>query len=526
MARMIQKALAESDTPSIEYFKNKYKGQLQSALVQAGASLIMWLFAVAAYVLDLISNQHFFGVSSVVLYLIAINLPTLWVFKRIQDRDRLVSFSIFIDLLKIIGYTAVIYFLGGIEATYLTVLYAAVIANVGYVSKRWHTFLITGICIAAYNAMIFLEGASLIPWYKVNPDFHLAWSHRLARMFVVDGLLLVVAYITSYTAIILRKIKGNLLEAKATLEQRVQKRTQELETQVAAKEQALIKLAAAQSSLLEISRAAGMAEVATGVLHNVGNVLNSVNVSCTIIMDQLRESRVGNVARMAGLITESGDNIERFLTEDPRGLQIPAYLTALASALQEEHHLMLKESTALHDRIEHIKEIVNMQQTYCCLSGVLEIVPPEQLMEDALKLNTGALGQHGITVKRQYQPVPPITVDKHNVLQILLNLINNAKHACTDGSDREKIITLQIFSSGHDCLSMQVSDNGMGILPENLTRIFHHGFTTRMSGHGFGLHSGSLVAKELGGNLTAHSDGLGLGATFTLELPCHAGDRE
>ena len=307
------------------------------------------------------------------------------------------------------------------------------------------------------------------------------------------------------------------------LEQRVQERTKELETQVIAKEEALTELAAVQGSLVEVSRAAGMAEVATGVLHNVGNVLNSVNVSCTLILDQLRESRVGNVARVAGMMAESQKGMVKFLTEDPQGRQIPVYLTSLAAVLQKEHDLMFRESETLHDRIEHIKKIVTMQQTYGRISGVLETIPPDLLMEDALKLNADSLARHKITIQRQYQQIPAITVDKHKVLQILLNLINNAKHACADGGSREKNITLRIFNSGHGPLSMQVSDNGMGILPENMTRIFHHGFTTRKSGHGFGLHSGALAARELGGSLIAESDGPGLGATFTLELPCRPG---
>ncbi len=228
MVQMIQEADQDSGQPPEEYFRKLYKRHFQGALVQAGASLVMWLFAMASYLLEIITYHHFIGVSFAVLYLIAINPPTLWVFKRIQHQGRLVSFSIFINLLEIIGYTAVIYFLGGIEATYLTVLYAAVIAYVGSVSKRRHTFLITGICIAVYNAMILLEGASLIPWYKVFPDFHISWTHRLARMFVVDGLLLVVAYITSYTSFLLRKAKSDLLTAHGVLERQVAERTAEL----------------------------------------------------------------------------------------------------------------------------------------------------------------------------------------------------------------------------------------------------------------------------------------------------------
>jgi len=283
-------------------------------------------------------------------------------------------------------------------------------------------------------------------------------------------------------------------------------------------------LAQKQGELVDMSRAAGMADVATGVLHNVGNVLNSVNVSSNLIMNQVRESRIANITKLADLMAQSENSLDQFLTEDPRGRQIPAYLISLAPVLKEEQHLILKETEALHQRIEHIKEIVTMQQTYGRVSGFLETIAPEQLMEDALKLNTEALSRHEITVHRQFQEVPQITVDKHQVLQILLNLVNNAKDACA-GVEKEKIITLGIFPSSPDQLNLQVSDNGTGILPENLTRIFQHGYTTRKTGHGFGLHSGAIAAKGLGGSLSAHSDGLGLGATFTLKLPFHSGEK-
>lgn len=315
-----------------------------------------------------------------------------------------------------------------------------------------------------------------------------------------------------------------LMEAKDTLEQRVQERTRELEIQVRAKETALKELAEAQSSLLEVSRAAGMAEVATGVLHNVGNVLNSVNVSCTLVLDQLRESRYANLSKVVDLLSEHSTDLAQFLSEDSRGRKIPHYLASLASALGEEHHLMQSETESLQKRIEHIKEIVTMQQSYGRVSGVSETIPAEQLMEDAFKMNAGALTRHQVAVRREYEPVRPVTVDKHAVLQILLNLINNAKYACTESDRENKVIGLKIHNHGSDRIRLQVEDNGVGISRENLTRIFRHGFTTKKTGHGFGLHSGALTARRLGGSLSVQSDGPGFGATFTLELPCIPGE--
>lgn len=319
------------------------------------------------------------------------------------------------------------------------------------------------------------------------------------------------------------RVQEALIEAKATLEQRVEERTMELKKQIIAREKAMSDLDSAQSSLLEMSRAAGMAEVATAVLHNVGNVLNSVNVSCNLLMDQLKQSRVANISRVALLMTEPDCDLSDFLTEDSRGKQIPEYLTSLASALKKEHELMLREVKLLHSRIDHIKEIVSMQQSYSRISGVSESINPEKLMEDTLKLHAEAMVRHGITVIKDYESLPSINVDKNKVIQILLNLINNAKYACSENGGMEKIVTLRIRRRDH-FVRMEVMDNGVGISRQNMTRIFQYGFTTRPSGHGFGLHSGALSARELGGSLSVFSDGPGKGATFILDLPISPGE--
>jgi len=290
-------------------------------------------------------------------------------------------------------------------------------------------------------------------------------------------------------------------------------------------EQSFAKLQKIQTSLVDMSRAAGMAEVATGVLHNVGNVLNSVNVSCDLLVDQLQQSQTIKVGKLADLLQEHQGNLSEFLIRDARGRQVPGYLISLAPILEEERQSFIKETSTLRDRIDHIKEIVSMQQSYGRVSGVHETIPPEVLMEDALKLNAGDLTRHDITVHRDYQRVSPIVTDKHQVLQILLNLINNAKCALSRSTNEPKIITLKFLAHEEEGVLFQVIDNGVGITPENLKQIFQHGFTTRKNGHGFGLHSGAIAAKELGGSLTVHSSGPGLGATFTLELPFHSGEK-
>jgi len=269
----------------------------------------------------------------------------------------------------------------------------------------------------------------------------------------------------------------------------------------------------------EASRQAGRAEVATGVLHNVGNVLNSVNVSVNLLQDRLEKSKVSSLEKATALIEEHRADLSRYLNDDPKGQIVPGLLVKLGRHLAEERRDSLEELKSLAANVEHVKEIVAMQQSYARVSGVLEALSPSQLMEDALRINQAGLSRHGVLVQRHYDDSPRVLVDKHKVLQILINLIRNSKYALDAMPDGQKQLDLEIRANGSGMVRMVVRDNGVGIPPNNLTRIFSHGFTTKKDGHGFGLHSGALAAKEMGGSLSAMSDGPGRGATFVLELP-------
>jgi PAS domain S-box-containing protein len=279
------------------------------------------------------------------------------------------------------------------------------------------------------------------------------------------------------------------------------------------------KLEEVHKRLLETSRQAGMAEVATSVLHNVGNVLNSINVSTTLVADIIRKSKLNNLGRVAGILEEHQQDLAAFLTTDPKGSQLPQYLARLAEHLGAEQATLLKEMELTRKHIEHVKDIVMMQQTYAKVVGVAEKIKVTELVEDALRMNAGSLVRHDVKLNRDYPAnIPEINVERHKVLQILVNLIRNAKYACEESGSKDKQLTLQVRTT-EDRVKIAVIDNGIGIPAANMTRIFNHGFTTRKDGHGFGLHSGALAAREIGGALTARSDGPGKGATFVLELP-------
>jgi signal transduction histidine kinase len=318
-------------------------------------------------------------------------------------------------------------------------------------------------------------------------------------------------------------VLGRALAWVHLLRKRVRERTRELRDEMAERRRMQEQVEKTHRELLATSRQAGMAEVATSVLHNVGNVLNSVNVSANLVADRVRQSKSLNIGRVAKLLQDHADDLGEFLKHDPKGRQVGEYLDQLALHVADEQRLLLEEISSLRKNIEHIKEIVAMQQGYAKVSGVVENASVGELLEDALRMDAGSLARHGIEVVREYDAgLPEICVERHKVLQILVNLIRNAKHACDATGRKDKCIALQA-SMGEGRVIISVVDNGIGIPPENLRRIFHHGFTTRRDGHGFGLHSGALTAKELGGVLRVHSEGPGQGATFTLELPLLSG---
>ena len=278
-------------------------------------------------------------------------------------------------------------------------------------------------------------------------------------------------------------------------------------------------LAESTRRLVETSRHAGMAEIATGVLHNVGNVLNSVNVSATLLADRIRRSKVSLLGKTVQLLAAHKSDLAAFLTQDPNGRQLPEFLKSLAEHLGVEQTALIDEAEALIKNVEHIKEIVSMQQSYSKVAGLLEPVPPTLLIEDTLRLKAPSLARHRIDIVRDFGEAPPVIVDKHKTLQILINLVGNAKYAINHHEGSEKRLTIRIRTTPDGRVSIAVEDTGMGIPAENLTKIFQYGFTTKKEGHGYGLHSAANAAKEMGGSLTAASEGSGRGAIFTLLLP-------
>ena len=279
-----------------------------------------------------------------------------------------------------------------------------------------------------------------------------------------------------------------------------------------------------QLQLKEAFRRAGMAEVATGVLHSIGNVLNSLGVSAAMLSSRLRESRMLNVQRVARLLSDQGAELGAFFASDPRGLELPGYLRQLGEHLVIENRELCEEARAVSTHVEHIGRIIAAQQTYARRGGSLEELDVSELIEQAIVLHcpTGS----DLTVHRDYRSIGKVPIDRHKVLQILANLLSNAHHAILEQMEGPRLLTVRLRPAPPGSFQIDVEDSGIGIADDAMRRMFEFGFTTKKDGHGFGLHSSASLAREMGGELRARSAGPGKGACFTVRLPIASGEAE
>lgn len=269
--------------------------------------------------------------------------------------------------------------------------------------------------------------------------------------------------------------------------------------------------------LLIAARQTGMAEVATSILHNIGNVLNSLNVSIDLLSEKLKTTKLKNLEKITAMLKENRANLTKYLTEDEKGKHIIDYLLKLSDYWQEEYEIYLKELQAITKNIEHINTIVARQQALSGKSNIIELCDPIDILEDAVQISLKNLKQN-ITIIREFNIKKSILADRIKLHQIFVNLLNNAKDALYATDKAEKKI---ILSTDEDqkSIKIQITDNGIGIKPEDLGKIYAFGYTTKRSGHGFGLHASFLAAKEMNATLSAQSEGINKGTTFTLEFP-------
>lgn len=280
--------------------------------------------------------------------------------------------------------------------------------------------------------------------------------------------------------------------------------------------------------LIETSRLAGMTEMATGVLHNVGNLFNSVNISTRLVLEKLENSRSHSLENVTKLLEEHSEDYTHFLLQDDRGKRLPQYLIQLERMIKDERKQIIEELQNIMKNILLVRDVINVQQTHANVYGVIEEVNLRDLIEEAYRIQRAAFSRLNIDIKYQYEEfIPNILSDHSRILQILINLLTNAKQAMLDNPG-ERRLKIRLYRSGesNEYVRLEITDNGSGISKENQTKIFSYGFTTKKDGHGFGLHNSALLANDMGGSLFAKSEGEGQGATFIFELPINPSKAE
>lgn len=315
------------------------------------------------------------------------------------------------------------------------------------------------------------------------------------------------------------RAQASLRAAHEQLETRVAERTAELTREIVERESIQQELARANVSVAAISHRAGMAEVANSVLHNVGNVLNSVSVSAQLLGELLKLTPLADLPRATALLREHEHDMAAYLTANESGRALPGFLDLLAQQWQAEHEMMLAETQQLKGNIQHIKDIVSRQQSLSGHSGLTEPFSVRELVQDALLIHAPALESSAVRVIEEHADMPPWLGDRSKVAQIVLNMVVNAEEALAASNTQDRVLSIRCGTTADGQLEVRVADNGIGMTPEVMDKLFGYGFTTKDTGHGFGLHASALAAQEMGGALRAVSEGPDRGATFILTLP-------
>ncbi|NGP87954.1 two-component regulator propeller domain-containing protein [Fodinibius halophilus] len=307
----------------------------------------------------------------------------------------------------------------------------------------------------------------------------------------------------------------SIQEQNKRLEEKVELRTKELNKKNDDLQKALQDLKRTRSELIEKAHKAGMADLATGVIHNIGNILNSINISTTQIAETLNNSKLPKYKRANALLKEHKDNLEDFLINDPRGNKLLDYYLKLEKPLENEHQNLKAHCERLTQKVKLITEVIDTQQSFAKVGRVEESARLREIIKDILKIQSDSISRHELTIKTEFDDQDEVKVQKSKLMHILVNLFKNAKEAMAHKPPSERIIWIETWQE-EEHLYLSIADNGSGIKKENLGSVFTQGFTTKDSGHGFGLHSSANYISEMGGSIKVKSDGQGKGATFIL----------
>lgn len=277
-------------------------------------------------------------------------------------------------------------------------------------------------------------------------------------------------------------------------------------------------LAKVQEELIDRAHRAGMAEIANGTLHNIGNILNSIRTSARMIENHSNSAGRSALKDANRLLMENLNDLENFILNNPKGKKLMGFYLEIEKVLDNEQELIDDNFARLNKSIQTIAEIISAQQIYAKKPNSSESIFLKDVVEDALTIQSDVIGGYGIEILKRYDQVSRLNVQKARLVHVIINLINNAKDAMALVPEDKRTLWISLEQTD-ECVELQLKDTGIGIKNEHLDKIFSHGFTTKEEGHGFGLHSCKTYIEEMGGKILVQSEGEGKGAVFTLQFP-------
>jgi signal transduction histidine kinase len=438
--------------------------------------MFMWVFALIAYHWKTIDRFTFFGISSTVLYLIMINPPILWAIKRVRQKKPAAALALSIHFLEIIGYTTIIYFAGGLGRGYLTLIYPALITYVGVMSPRHWPFIVTAYCSLCLSGMIALEYFELIPDTSRLLRNPLPYYQQFLQVAIITGGFLVVAFISSYTAALLRRGRKELKRQNAELmeaKEKVEQAHHTLEEKNLALEWAMKRALASDHK---------KSEFLANMSHELRTPLNHIIGFTELVAD-----------RVVGPLNT---NQEEYLND----------------VLGSSRHLL-----------SLINDILDLSKVE---SGKMDLeaseIPLERILRDSFTMVKEKALKHRISLTCRFQEIPAaIRADERKLKQILYNLLSNAVKFTPDGG------RVELESRGMDGQGVEitVSDTGIGLPEADLERIFQpfeqgdNSTGRKYQGTGLGLALTRKMVELHGGRIWAASEGEGKGSAFHLVLP-------
>ncbi|MFO0977190.1 MAG: CHASE4 domain-containing protein [Planctomycetaceae bacterium] len=279
------------------------------------------------------------------------------------------------------------------------------------------------------------------------------------------------------------------------------------------------RLADSRDKLQEAAHRAGMAEIASEVLHNVGNAVNSAGCSVEMLTERLESSRLPGLDMAIALLSEQAPRAAEFFAHDPRGPKLIHYLETLNGTLQREHGECLSELRRLTETVAHIRSVITSQQDHARKSDFRQKVGLQELLDETLHINEQLLTGTGIRVHIEAPELPLLRINRSRISQVLVNLQKNAILSMLSVPNKEHVLTVSVREEAENTLAISVTDTGTGMTSEVQSRLFQQGFTTRSTGSGLGLHYCANVIRDIGGQISAYSSGPGTGATFRITIP-------